>query len=107
MAFGLFFLGAFAVVAPVQASALFGIPSSGPWVQVAGVRDVFLGFAFVLAHIHGSRLLVGELCLATVVVPLVDAWVTRKAGAYRYSLAHLGGAIGMIAYGCLLIFTTY
>ena len=107
MAAGLLFLGTFAVISPTQASRLFGIPSDGSWVQVAGVRDVFLGFAFALAHMHGSRQLVGELCLATLVVPIIDAWVTRKAGALKPSMMHLSGAIGMAAYGCALLFTAW
>jgi hypothetical protein len=107
MAAGLFFLGAFAVAAPSRASALFGLPSDGAWVQVAGVRDVFLGFAFLLAHLHGSRPLVGELCLATLVVPAVDAWVTWRAGARRFSCAHIAGALGVAIYGCLLLFSSW
>ncbi len=107
MALSLIGLGAVAMASPKNASKLFGIPSDSPWVVVAGVRDIALGLMLAIVVAHGPRVLIGEVCLATLVVPLTDSWLARKAGSTQASLLHIGSAFGIAILGAILIFTAW
>jgi hypothetical protein len=101
---GLIAIGLFGALAPRVASRLFGLSAAAPsWVVAAGVRDISLGLALLFVRLHGSRLLVGEVCLAMTVIPLSDAWITYRAGARIHALAHLGGGVAIACYGLMLI----
>ena len=107
-------LGARFWLAPVNASAAFGIAGSPPastgfaaWLSVKGTRDIASGFFVILLMVDGSPRLLGEFLIAASLIAFGDmATVLRSRGdrAVAFGIHGLTGLV-IVAIGTCLIFT--
>jgi hypothetical protein len=106
--FGILLVGLVAVVEPLAASGLFGVPVSDArditWVRIAGMRDVSIGLVFVAMLLFKERRVAGILVLLTAVIPVSDAFAVFSAAGMSYQvLMHGGSTLFLAALGILLM----
>jgi hypothetical protein len=102
LAFGLLALAAHATLAPVSASAGYGVPISPgaeAWVMAAGLRDGVLGLATLWMLRHRAAL--PGFLLAVLLLPLGDVLIAFIHG--QGAGAILPHAVGTVGIGLLLI----
>ncbi len=99
-------IGICAVLQPQPMSKKFGITVSGaalPYVVSTGIRDVFIGLTVLVLFYRQEWSLLGVINLLIGVVAISDFLVVKKHGDKKTSLAHLAGAVGVVAYGAWLL----
>lgn len=111
LAVAVFFVGLFALVAPVPGSASFGSPVTDAtntqglaWVRLMGVRDI--GLALILLGLMAvkARRIIGLTLLLALIIPIVDcATVIHALGITYHVVVHGGSAILMVILGVLLL----
>lgn len=111
LAVAVFFVGLFALVAPVPGSASFGSPvidagnTQGlAWVRLMGVRDI--GLALILLGLMAvkARRIAGLMLLLVLIIPIVDCTtVIHALGITYHVLVHGGSAVLMLVLGVLLV----
>jgi len=111
LAAAVFFVGLFALVAPVPGSASFGAPvieannTQGiAWVRLMGVRDIGLAVMLLGLMAVKARRIAGLMLLLVVIIPIVDcATVIHALGITYHVLVHGGSAVLMVILGALLL----
>ena len=111
LAVAVFFVGLFALVAPVPGSASFGSPVTDArntqglaWVRLMGVRDI--GLALILLGLMAvkARRIIGLTLLLALIIPIVDcATVIHALGITYHVVVHGGSAILMLVLGVTLL----
>lgn len=101
LAFGLLALATHATLAPLSASAGYGVPISPgaeAWVMAAGLRDGVLGLASLWMLRHRAAL--PGFLLAVLLLPLGDVLIAALYG--QEASAILPHAVGAVGIGLLL-----
>jgi hypothetical protein len=102
-------IGGLAVIFPKRASKHFGIElkhEGFPYVAAAGARDIFIGLTLLIVYNQGDVSLLAKIILCVAVVSVIDLVMTLRHGTRSQSFIHLGGTIGVLAYGGALLFLT-
>jgi|SRR5580704_13058656 hypothetical protein len=111
LAVAVFFVGLYALLAPVPGSASFGAPVTDAtntqglaWVRLMGVRDIGLAVILLALMVVKARRIAGLMLLLLVIIPIVDcATVIHALGITYHILVHGGSAVLMLILGALLL----
>ena len=100
-------LGVAAIVAPVTAARLFGVPATGdlPFVAVAGVRDLAAGLLVLAFALLRDRRAVGACVLAGSVIAIGDGTMVLLHGPapLPFVVLHWGSAVACLAFAAVLL----
>ena len=95
-------IGAFAMLLPRRAAAVFGIAAAGSalaFVRSMGARDVFIGVLLLLVWRSGEARLLGGLYLTTALISGTDFLVVFANGSRRVALTHGVGCLAGVVLG--------
>jgi hypothetical protein len=107
-ALALIVIGVLAIIAPISASMMFGVPATTaeavPWVRLAGIRDIALGLIFCAITALKQSRATGILMLLTAVVPATDAATVFLQNGLSYGVfIHGSSIVFMLIVGTLLL----